>query len=453
MIDDDDRPEDAGLADSPPTNKVVHADFVKMAIGKKKRKKKTTSPSAWPGVGKYGTPLSTYRNARAAIQKLGIAPSYDIFHDRLLLKGDVMGEQAGEFSDAASAVLRQIINDKFNFDPGKNSVNDAAMALCLKHSFDPICDYLNGLQWDGIDRLTDFLKTYFGADPTPLNSEFGKLGLVAAVRRVRRPGCKFDNILVLEGFEGRGKSSAISELAGEDNFSDQNILTESDKVQQELVRGVWLYEIADLAGMRRGEVERIKAFGSRTHDRARPAFGRHRVDAPRRCIFIGTTNENDGYLKSQTGNRRFWPVHVRFVDLAALRRDRDQLWAQAAALEATGMSLVLDEKLWPDARIEQEERRERDPWEDILADVDGGGVVYAGERGNEERLRTRELLEDKLRLQPKEISSVHTGRLKRTMNALGWTGPKKLRFGGRDTKSERGYYRLVKLEPTTANDL
>ena len=124
---------------------------------------------------------------------------------------------------------------------------------------------------------------------------------------MRQPGCKFDHILTLEGIEGTMKSTSIVILAGAENFSDQTILTASDKEQQELVRGVWLFEIADLAGMKRADVEKIKAFATRTHDRARPAYGRRRVDAPRRCIFFGSTNE-DEYLQSQTGNRRIWPL-------------------------------------------------------------------------------------------------------------------------------------------------
>ena len=158
------------------------------------------------------------------------------------------------------------------------------------------------------------------------------------------------------------KSTSILTLAGVENFSDQTILTASDKEQQALVRGVWIFEIADLAGMRRGEVEKIKAFASRTHDRARPAYGRRRVDAPRRCIFIATTNE-DEYLQSQTGNRRFWPVKPGTIDVDALRRDRDQLWAEAADVEAKGGSLMLPQDLWADATAEQDERRQHDPWD------------------------------------------------------------------------------------------
>ncbi len=264
----------------------------------------------WPDVTEDGIPKRTYSNARAAIMALGVDCSYDLFHDRMIVSGHLINEWAGELSDDATIMLRQIIIDTFGFDPGKEAIADAATELCLEGRFDPIIDYLDGLKWDRTSRLDTWLTTYLGAEASALTQAIGRLTLIAAVRRVKQRGCKFDHILTLEGDEGKMKSTSILALAGVENFSDQTILTASDKEQQELVRGVWIFEIADLAGMRRAEVEKIKAFASRTHDRARPAYGRRRVDAPRRCIFIATTNE-DEYLQSQTGNRRFWPVGHR----------------------------------------------------------------------------------------------------------------------------------------------
>jgi predicted P-loop ATPase len=117
--------------------------------------------------------------------------------------------------------------------------------------------------------------------------------------------------------------------------------------------------------MRRGEVEHIKAMLSRTRDRARMSYDRIITDAPRQCVFFGTTN-NTEYLRDTTGNRRFWPVRVRRFDLEALRRDRDLLWAEAAAREAKGESIRLDQSLWPLAEKEQAERLTNDPYYDFL---------------------------------------------------------------------------------------
>jgi hypothetical protein len=384
-------------------------------------------------------PKKTYRNARVAIQALGVICSYDEFHDRMLVGGEEINKWAGELSDAVNIILRQMIVERFDFDSGKENVADAATELCLENRFDPIVDYLDGLDWDGTKRLDAWLTTYLGVADTPLNRAFSKLTLVAAVRRVRKPGTKFDHILVLEGPEGKMKSTAIVVLAGIENFSDQTILTASDKEQQELVRGVWIFEIADLAGMKRSEVEKVKAFASRTHDRARPAYGRRRVDAPRRGILIGTTNE-DEYLQSQTGNRRFWPAETGItgpIDIEALRRDRDQLWAEAAEVEATGIELVLPKELWGDATTAQDERRQHDPWDDVLANT--SGEIYPIKEGTaqEEWIKVTELL-IRLDIKPDRASPETYKRLKKVMKRLGWTKGK--HYFGTEIQ-ERGYWR------------
>jgi predicted P-loop ATPase len=369
--------------------------------------------SEWPDIGKGGQPSRTCANARHAITALGIVCRYDIFHDRKLVGGHLIEQFAGELSDHACQMLRVIIRDNFGFDPGKENTADAALQLCLQRQFDPVRDYLDGLQWDGKRRLDTWMTTHLGAEASDLNRAFGRLMLVAAVRRARQPGCKFDQIIVLEGREGTNKSTAIETLAGKENFSDQTILGVDDRQQQEAMRGVWLYEIADLAGMSKADVDKVKAFASRTSDRARPAYGRQRIDVPRRCVFIATTND-DSYLKSQTGNRRFWPVKTGKIDLKGIRDDRDQLWAEAAQIDATGMPLALPQSLWAAAGAEQDRRRDYDPWDDILAGV--RGAIIEGE----ERISTAELFGVNLNMVPEKRSDAAAKRLGHCMQRLGW---------------------------------
>ena len=151
---------------------------------------------------------------------------------------------------------------------------------------------------------------------------------------------------------------AISVLAGADNFSDQEILHLEAKAQIEAVEGVWIYELAELAGLKRADTTRVKAFASRRVDQARLAYGRFPEKRPRQFILIGTTND-EKYLHDRTGNRRFWPAKTGEIAVEALRRDRDQLWAEAAFIEANGVSLTLDEGLWAAAREQQNARMER----------------------------------------------------------------------------------------------
>jgi hypothetical protein len=406
------------------------------AGARKAATRKTTKPSKstetlspppqaeprWPDLNKSGKPSATCANARLAIEALGIDCKYDTFHDRKLVGGHAIEQYAGEFSDHACQVLRVVIKEHFGFDPGKENTNDATVQLCLWHQFDPVREYLDGLEWDGTRRLDKWMTTYLGAEDTELTRAIGRLVLVAAVRRARQPGCKFDQITVLEGPEGTGKSTAIEILAGKENFSDQTILGLDDRQQQENTRGVWLYEIADLAGMSKADVDKVKAFASRLSDRARPAYGRQRVEQPRRCTFFATTND-ETYLQSQTGNRRFWPVKTGEIELAALRRDRDQLWAEAAEIEATGVPLKLPETLWLSAATEQDKRREPDPWDEMLANVKGTVCDAPDGSGKEERISTTTLFKLDLNLSADKCTNAAMKRLSYCMRRLGWEKP------------------------------
>ena len=325
----------------------------------------------FPDTNDDGKPKATCANTAVAIQGLDIDCRQDVFHERLLVGGHPIAQWAGDLSDGAVLMLRKVIWRAFAFDPGERHARDAAMQLCLEHQFNPVTDYLGALRWDGVSRITTWPLRYLGAADNELHREFGRLMLIAAVRRARSPGCKFDQIVVLEGPQGIGKSSAIRILASEDNFSDQHILGASDREQQEAFRGVWLHEIAELAGMRRTDVERVKQFARRTEDRARPAYGRMRQDMKRRGIFVATTNEEE-YLKEY--DRAFWPIACGRVDLGGLRAARDQLWAEAALCEARGDSIELPERLRALAGEQQRERIEGDPWlQDVTKYLDKHG--------------------------------------------------------------------------------
>jgi predicted P-loop ATPase len=212
------------------------------------------------------------------------------------LGGKSIDRYAGELADDAVLMICKAVEDRYGFDPPVEKMRNALRQLCLESSFDPVVEYLDTLEWDGKKRLDRWLTTYLGAADTPLNRAIGTIALVAQVRRARQPGCKFDQIIVLEGYEGKQKSTAVSVLAGPpENFSDQTILGKPDKEQQELLRGVWVYEIADLSNMARSEVDAVKAFASPQYDRARRAYGHTVESAPRRCVVWATTN-NKEYL-------------------------------------------------------------------------------------------------------------------------------------------------------------
>ena len=229
---------------------------------------------------------------------------------------------------------------------------------------------------------------------------------------------------------GTRNSMAVETMAGSENFSDQTILGARDREVQELLAGVWLYEIAELSNIRRTDVEHMRSFVSRTVDRARKAYGHFRTDLPRTPIFFATTND-DEYLKY--ADRRFWPVKTTTIDIEALKRDRDQLWAEASAQEF-GTSIVLRQELWGAASVEQEARQEHDPWDDRLANA--CGTVEQ----SEERVASTDLLEIVLGIHISKQRDIDYKRLGRCMRRLGWDGPKVLRI---DDKLQKGYSRFV----------
>jgi Virulence-associated protein E-like domain len=231
----------------------------------------------WREKHKNGKPKPSFENARLAVGAIGVECRYDLFHHKVIIgfAGDDVKHEikqfVGEFTDNAIMALRQLISKKFGFDPESNHVHDAIKSLALDRCFDPVLDMLAKAQgdWDQQPRLDGWVITYLGCEDTPLNRAIGRKVLIAAVRRARQPGCKFDAITVLEGTEGKNKSTAIWVLAGDENFSDQSILGARDKEVMEQLTGVWMHENADLAGMKKADVEHVKAFASRQVDRCR----------------------------------------------------------------------------------------------------------------------------------------------------------------------------------------
>ncbi len=229
------------------------------------------------------------------------------------------------------------------------------ITVARRNTYNPVTEYLDGLKWDGTFRLCTWLKDYMGAigDPKYLDA-IGPRILVGAVARAFEPGCKHDVVPVFEGPQGAGKSTAVRILGNPWNADGVPDLSTKDAAIQ--IQGVWLVELEELTSMSRADVEHVKAFLSRSVDRYRPPYGRNATNRPRRCAFIATTNLQD-YLKDETGNRRFWPVRCRDVDLSALERDRDQLLAEAVQEYRNGMQwhlTAVDEIL---AAQEQELRR------------------------------------------------------------------------------------------------
>ena len=260
--------------------------------------------------------------------------------------------------DSDSANLRVYMEQVWGLK-NRADIQDAFSVVQEENRFNPLKDYLTGLQWDGVERLDDLLIRYLNAPDNDYVRAVTRKWFTAAVARVFEPGKKFDQMLVLCGPQGLGKST-LCQVMSRGRFSD-SITDLRGKGAYEQLQGSWLVEFAELASMKRAEVEVIKNFVSKTEDSYRPAYGQFIRTYKRQCVFFGTTNDIE-FLKDRTGNRRFWPVEVSGPEtvpeqgvLVGLEEEVDQLWAEAVVRYRGGEALWLnDAQLQQFARTEQE---------------------------------------------------------------------------------------------------
>jgi len=328
-------------------------------------------------------------------------------------------------------------------------------AIARETRIHPVRGYLGTLKWDGTPRLETWTSRYLGAEPTDLTHAMGSLWLISAVARIFRPGVKADHMLILEGAQGARKSTALKILAGEDWFTDE-LPDLGSKDAAIHMQGVWIVEIAELEAIGRAEVSRIKAFLTRTTDRFRPPYGRYTVEVRRQCVFAGTVNP-DTYLRDETGNRRFWPVRCGSIDIAALTRDRDQLWAEAVhRFRAGAIWWIEDPALLAETRDAQDRRYQSDAWDDLIEHwltheirtISDGYPDYGNSRTESVRrpealadVAVGEILEEAIGLEPARWTRGDQMRVSAYLKANGWERYRRRDEGGREATREWRYRR------------
>lgn len=283
-----------------------------------------------------------------------------------------------EFKSAdSSQLLRYVQNTYPSFKVHGNDFREAVNIIFSKHPYNPIKEWFNSLKWDGVERVDNFLSDVFGLEKDGYGETVMRKFFLAAVRRIFSPGCKWDYMPVFIGRQGIGKSKAISRLCADAEwFSDTLEISNDNKKNVEQMQGKWIFEMAELAGMKRADLTKVKSFITTSHDNVRLSYRSDSETFYRHCVFIGTTNE-DTPLKDNTGNRRFLPIDLGIKageeHASALRVDRvmtqkyvQMLWAEAFVLAQSDEKLFFEDSFQEKALQMQQTHTEVDEWQHVI---------------------------------------------------------------------------------------
>lgn len=291
--------------------------------------------------------------------------------DGMEIRGNVPWPHPAKFwRDADDAQLICYVDAAYGTFSARNY--DIAVTKAVDdRSYHPIREFFETLpDWDGVERADTLLIDYLGAEDTPYVRAVTRKELCAAYCRVYHPGIKFDSMIVLNGDQGIGKSTLIAKLGGEWYSDSLNLSDMNDKTAAEKLQGYWIMEIGELAGMRKADLDKVKAFISRQDDKYRASFGRRVTPHPRQCVFFGTTNSQNGYLRDITGNRRYWNVKVpgsgKYKPWDMDEDTVKQIWAEVMVYAKAGEKLYLSPELEDYAKEEQRAAMERDDREGLV---------------------------------------------------------------------------------------
>lgn len=323
------------------------------------------------------------------------------------------------------AVIRWFNNNGF-LRASKNTICDVVDAACYESVISPVKYYLEELG-DRAERNPqpdEYLDTWtirmLGVEPQSAEHRFyiyevSRKWLIAAVARAIEAGCKADGVLILEGTQGAGKSTALRILAGDEWFGDA-LPSMHTKDASDYLRGKWIVELAELSNINKAEVEIVKAFVSRTEERFRPAYGRSEICYPRSCVFAGTTNKAD-YLRDETGNRRFWPIRCGEIDLELIKEEREMLLGEAVRAYRSGEKWWLSGAAEQYAKTEQDKRLAVDDWTGPIKTFCDG---IAAANGNVDEVAILEVAEQALDLPVSQVHRQITNRISSILTSLGY---------------------------------
>lgn len=308
------------------------------------------------GLSESGKPICNAGNVVRYIKADKLDVWYDDFSARVMTPD-------GPWTDADTTHLMISLQNDLAFHRITSTmVHDGIHHAAMSHRRHVVRDWLQNLRWDGQKRIGTFFSTYMGAEPNASTHAFSNNFWVLMVKRILHPGCQADYMVVLEGAQGIGKTRAF-QIIGGTWYAEVGITADAEDFERQL-QGKILVEIAELHSFSKADQTRVKQIITKRIDRYREKYGKFAEDHPRQGILVGTTNETE-WIKDQTGGRRFWPVRCGIIDIDAIQRDREQLFAEAIQCLKEGDEGYLVPK--EETLQVQEVRREQDEWESILA--------------------------------------------------------------------------------------
>lgn len=320
--------------------------------------------------------------------------------------------------DVNTAIWLQRSDYRLNVRP--QQVGPVLLSVARHHVFDPLQDYLNSLRWDGKNRNAEFFIRYFGSEDTPYVRLISERWLISAAARGLVPGTKMENVLVLEGIQGAGKSKALRALSTP--FFTDTPINVHDKDSRILAAMTWVVELAELTSMRRADKDTLKNFFSACDDMLRPPFGKVQEKFLRRAVFVGSTNDEE-YLIDATGNRRYWPVKVAdTIPTEPIMEDRDQIWAEAVERFREGKKHYLDT---PEERALAEKEATARLSGETATEIILDWLLAKTPDQRSQEYKITEILQGAFALMPDGMGEKHVQNVGRALTKLGFTRARK----------------------------
>lgn len=369
---------------------------------------------------------------------------FNLLKRRIEVGGGALAEHGEDTLD--TALSNWLLRSEYKLSVSRADSGAALLLHAQRHAYDPVKEYLRGLKWDGVPRIDRMLETYCHAEGNPLFIRtVSRKFMISAVARGLRPGCQVDTVLTLQGAQGGKKTSFVRALGNGFHVETKLDLHSKDAVM--ISTGNWLVELSEMASIRRGDVESVRAFITNKTDQIRLPYARAITEYPRRCVFVGTTN-SDSPLQDQEGNRRFWVVSVSDIDISAVERDRDQLWAEAVVAFDAG------EPWWLDAEQQKLANNEMKAFEAETSTlhniIEWMSKKAPGERP--QRMTTWEVASQILHIPASQVTNVTNAGINADLRKLGWRKVRGSRGGSRVweyevPKFDRGYEETDAVAP------